>query len=336
MVSVLIATINDPLLVGTIKSLKDSSSGDIEFIVVNDGGKPLKVPDALVINHDKVLGRRVSFNQAALLAKGQYLLIIDPHCSMTKDWDTKMIESVKENNLVYSVIRDMDENTWNYRPGDYLHVSMNRQWTEKWWALKKLKDCKVEEESMCFTGCGWMISKKRYFELGGYDEALGKYGWDGPEWSCKTWFNGGKVILRTDVICGHVFGTNDSGRLYVCSTIPKQQYVDYMTKKWGNRINELLERFAPVPDWHDNSKGYLMKTQDTKRKIVLRWTDETVDRDNNDTIVKKVITHYEYVYTDNGTKDVDRRKLLETYYDKRKKVSEEVWTLQNGQLKKSA
>jgi len=186
---------------------------------------------------------------------------------------------------------------------------------------------------MCFTGCGWMISKKRYFELGGYDEALGKYGWDGPEWSCKTWFNGGKVILRTDVICGHVFGTNEGGKLYVCKTIPKQQYIEYMSKKWGSMIHELVERFAPVPDWTDNSENKLMEAQNVKRKVTLRWTDETVDKDGQGTVVKKVITKYEYIYEDDGT-GPDEKSLLNKYYDRRQKVSEEVWMLRNGQLEK--
>ena len=335
MVSVLIATINDSLLRKTIDNLRQNAKNPVEFIVINDGGTPTKIPGALVIDHNEVLGRRVSFNQAARLAAYNYLLIIDPHCSMTKDWDVKMVESCKDKNLVYPVIRDMDEKTWVYRPGDYLHVSMNRQWTEKWWALKPLKECKPEEESMCFTGCGWMISKKRFFDLGGYDEVLGKYGWDGPEWACKTWFNGGKVILRTDVICGHVFGTNDGGKLYITNLIPKQQYIEYMQNKWGNRLPELLERFKPVPDWHDNSKGKIMKTQKNKRKVTLRWTDETVDRDKNGTVVRRIITKYEYVHEDDGS-GPSEEQLLEKHFDKRQKVSEDVWTLKNGKMEKVA
>jgi glycosyltransferase involved in cell wall biosynthesis len=338
--SVLIATINDPQLKRTIQYLRNNAKEEVEFIVINDGGNALVEyidithQDINVLHHSETQGRRVSFNQAANLATGDYLLIIDPHCSMTKDWDVKMRKSCGDKNLAYPVIRDMDKSTWNYRPGDYTHVSMNTEWTEKWWCLKPLRACEVEEESMCFTGCGWMIKRERYWELGGYDESLGKYGWDGPEWSCKMWFNGGKVILRTDVICGHVFGTNDDNKLYTTNMMPKHKYIEYMQNKWGDRLPELLERFAPVPDWHE--KGKTMKTQNKRRQIKLRWTDETVERDDNDEIVGKVITHYEYVYIDNGQGEPDRKKLLEAYYDKRKKVSEEVWTLKDGKLQKSA
>ena len=123
-VSILIATINDPHLKRTIQEIRKTADDKIEFIVINDGGEPLTA-DAVVINHPSTLGRRVSFNRAAKMARGDYLLIIDPHCSMSEHWDTKMMESCGDKNLVFSLLSDMDEN-FVQRHGPYLHVSMNR------------------------------------------------------------------------------------------------------------------------------------------------------------------------------------------------------------------
>jgi len=41
--------------------------------------------------------------------------------------------------------------------------------------------------------------------LGGHDETLGKHGNVGSEWSLKVWLTGGKMLLRTDVVCAHLF-----------------------------------------------------------------------------------------------------------------------------------
>ena len=338
MISILIATIDDPYLVRTIEQIRGAADGPSEFIVVNDGGKPIDLKDTIVINHADMLGRRVSFNEAARLATGDYLLIIDPHCSMTNHWDTWMMESCKESNLVFPVIRDMDPQTWQHRPGDYMHVSMNREYTEKWWFRKKLKDCQLEEESMCFTGCGWMIAKKRYWQLGGYDESLGKYGWDGPEWSCKIWMNGdpGRVILRTDVICGHIFGTNEKGKLYRCEMIPKQKYVAYMQNKWADKIPSLCERFAPVPDWSESaSERNTRMSQGTEREVKLERQKESITRNDKGEIIRKVIVYYEYVFKDDGN-GPNEEEIRAQHLNDLVEVRRETWELKDGQLQKVA
>ena len=331
--SVLIASINDPQLERTIKSLRENADNKVEFVVINDGGKSLSIPGVKVINHSKVFGRRRSFNRAARLATGDYLFIVDPHCSMTPNWDTKMAESCGDKNLVYSVLWDIDPHTWERKGGAYLHVSMNKQYTEKWWPKKrKIEECETEEESMCFTGCGWMIKKERYWELGGYDESLGKYGWDGPEWSCKVWLsdNPGKVILRTDVICGHIFGTNLKGKLYQTQMIPQAQYLKYMKEKWGNKINKLVEYFAPVPDWH-KQEGSIM-SQGTEKTITLRRQNEFKEVNEKGEVIGRKVEYLEYVYHGN----LSEEQVFQKHKDDLKIVRTEEWKLKNGKMHKIA
>ena len=345
-VSVIIPTINDPHLVRTINSIWSNRVNDIEFIIVNDGGKLLDIAhcsvllkeidlgDIKVIQNSRQLGKRVSVNNAAAIAAGENLFIIDAHCSMTEGWDIKLSQSCGDKNIAYSIIRDMYPDTWEYRPGDYLHVRLNKEYTEKWWKRKILKECQTEEESITFTGCAWMISKDRYWQLGGFDESLGEFGWEGPEWSCKIWMGNdpGRVILRTDVICGHVFGTNESGKLYPCHMISKEKYIKYMKDRYENKILKLIERFAPVPDWTE--KGTQM-SQNVKREIKVNRVDEHVTRNEKGEVIKKVIEYFEYIYTDNGN-GLTPDKIAKKYGPKAKKIREEVWELKDGQLEKVA
>ena len=348
-VSVIISTINDPHLVRTINSVWSNRVNDIEFIIVNDGGKLLDIANSptllkeidlgkiKVIHNSKQLGKRVSVNNAAKIATGDYLFIIDAHCSITEGWDIKLAMSCGDKNIAYSVIRDMHPETWEYKPGDYLHVRLNKDYTEKWWKRKTLEECQVEEESITFTGCAWMIDRNRYWELGGFDESLGEYGWDGPEWSCKVWMGKignelGRVILRTDVICGHVFGTNDGGKLYPCHMISKEKYIKYMKDRYEDKIGKLIERFAPVPDWTEKGKEM---SQNVKRVIKVNRVDEHVTRNEKGEVIKKVIEYFEYIYTDNGN-GLAPDEIAKKYGPKAKKVREEVWELKNGQLEKVA
>lgn len=347
-VSVIIPTINDPHLVRTINNVRSNANGDIEFIIINDGGespdiKGCDIPSwVILLSNSKQLGRRVSINNAAKIARGEYLFILDSHCSMSKDWDVKLVQSAGQKNIAYSVIRDMQPDTWIYRPGDYLHVRLNKEYTEKWWNKKPLEDCEVEEENIAFTGCAWMINKNRFWALDGYDESLGPYGWDGPEWALKTWFNDGKVILRTDVICGHIFGTNDGGKLYPCKMIPKSEYVAHMKDRYESKMPGLINKFAPVPDWTEKvvvqQKRIIPEKpmgQKVKREIKVNRIDESVTKNKEGDVIKKVIEYFEYIYTDNGNGPTEQ-EIADKYGPKAPKVREEVWELKNGQLQKVA
>ena len=334
-ISVIIPSINDPFLQRTIENVRENSDLSTEFIVINDGGDlPKSLSDAHIINHQTTLGRRVSINQAAQVAKGKYLFILDAHCSMSRNWASKMTTSCKGKNLVYAIIRDMHPETWEYRPGCYMHVSMNQEYTEKWWRRKALDECDVEEESMTITGCAWMITKNRYWELGGYDENLGKYGWDGPEWTCKIWMgeNPGRVILRTDVICGHIFGTNDGGNKYRCEMIPKKAYLAYMRNRYKDKIQALVKHFAPVPDWSIESKGSKM-IQKTERKIVIRRVDESITKNEKGEIIKKVIETFEYVHIDDG-EGPSEEEIARIYSPKASSIKREVWELKGKKMQK--
>ena len=89
MISVIIPTINDPHLTRAVNSVQGNAEDEVEFILINDGGKPIKDwlgvigrKNINIIQHNEILGRRVSINKAAKIATGKYLFILDSHCSI--------------------------------------------------------------------------------------------------------------------------------------------------------------------------------------------------------------------------------------------------------------
>lgn len=290
MISVLIPTVDDPYLARTVEQVRKAAIGTVSFIIIDDGSKSPVVSEHRVIRHEKTLGRRVSINEAARIAEGSHLFILDAHCSMSPGWDVKMLESCPEKGIVVSCIQDMYGETFELRPGVYSHVYLNRGYEEKWWARKPVK---TTEEMMCFTGCSWLIPKKYYWECGGYDESLGGYGWDGPEWACKVWMGPkpGKVLLRSDVLCGHVFGTNDNNKLFKVSKIKFGDYRQYMMKKYGGKIDRFREKFSPLPD---------EKNRDITTTVLKV---DTVETKQGDEVIKIVKKHYKpYKVKHDGTK----------------------------------
>ena len=289
MVSVLITARNESQLNRTIESLYETAEAGIEVIVSLD--EPQEVDSrAIAIHHTSPVGRRIGTNEAAKLASGEHLFILDAHCKMSNGWDVKMAESCPEKGIVVSCIQDMHKDTWELRPGLYNHVYLSRGYEEKWWSRRPFK---VTEEMMCFTGCSWMIPKEYYWKCNGYDESLGFYGWDGPEWACKTWMgdNPGKVMLRSDVICGHVFGTNEHNKLYRSHGIGYPNYKKYMEELYSDKIEAFREKFSPVPDEKERNITTVVQKVDT------------VEAKQGDNTIKIVKRHYKpYTVKHDGTK----------------------------------
>jgi len=276
MVTVIIPARQEPYLDRTIASLYDNASGDIEVIVVLEGEMVAVDPRSKIIYHPIPLGRRVGMNEAAKIANGEYLFHIDAHCSMPDAWDEKHKEVCIGNILVVSVISSMDEKTWEKKPGhNYTFVSIDRNMKEHWWgAHKPLADCETVEETMALTGCGWMIQKDYYWAVGGCDESLGQLCHLGPEWALKVWChpdNPGRLILRTDVFCGHVFGSKKI-QSYSPQHISDHEFAERMRAQYGDKIEWLRQKFNP-PGWDDETKEVTVNVN-VEQTIEVKKGDE--------------------------------------------------------------
>jgi glycosyltransferase involved in cell wall biosynthesis len=123
-------------------------------------------------------------------------------------------------------------------------------------------------ETLSFAGPCFFMHRNRYWDLGGCDEEHGSWGQFGTEWACKTWLSGGKLITTRKTWFAHLFRTgNFKGSGYKGSSFPyplsgkAQEYAkEYSRDMWLNNkwpkanypLSWLMEKFKPVPGWHDN------------------------------------------------------------------------------------
>ena len=230
----------------TIDNLIETATGDIEIIAIFDGIEPdIEQQDKVRIYHNKAMqGVRRVFNEGAKLATGKYLFRIDAHCIMSQGWDTKLKCACKDKTVVCSVLDGIREETWEPKTHNYTFCSIDKNYETKWWGKrKKLGDCDLIEETMSFTGCGWMVQKD-YWEHIKYNEDYASWGLIGTETSLNVWLGtGGRVLLRTDVRCAHLFRKDNP--------MPKTTNVDTrraLKAKWGHKISELVIYFDS-PGW---------------------------------------------------------------------------------------
>src|SRR5690606_27770773 len=110
----------------------------------------------------------------------------------------------------------------------------------------------------------------------------GSWGSQGLTVACKFWLSGGRVLVNHATWYAHLFRTQ--GGDYSFPYPMKQSQVNhakqvakelFMEGKWSLQqkpLSWLLEKFAPVPGWHDQPDKPKKPT-----KQVLYYTDNQLD-----------------------------------------------------------
>lgn len=131
-------------------------------------------------------------------------------------------------------------------------------------------------ETMSLQGSCFLMTRDKYWELDICEEAHGSWGQQGVEVACKTWLSGGRVVVNKKTWYAHMFRTQggDFGFPYPLSGSDVERARQYSRSLFlqGNwplakhDLNWLLEKFRPVPDWHDGQPN------PTKKGIIF-YTD---------------------------------------------------------------
>jgi glycosyltransferase involved in cell wall biosynthesis len=124
-------------------------------------------------------------------------------------------------------------------------------------------------DTMTSVGAAWFMSRERFFALGGMDEAHGSWGQFGVEVACKAWLSGGRHVVNKSTWFAHMFRTKNVGFSFPYPIKDSQIEAARAYSRWlwaeGNwslatrPLSWLVEKFAPVPDWHE---APVMATQD--------------------------------------------------------------------------
>jgi glycosyltransferase involved in cell wall biosynthesis len=120
-------------------------------------------------------------------------------------------------------------------------------------------------ETMSLIGACFFMSKDRYWELDGLDENHGSWGQVGTEIACKSWLSGGKLLTTKKTWFSHMFRTRNDGFSfpYPITGADVQKARKYskdlwLNNKWPKAVHDfewLIEKFKPIPDWHDSEEG---------------------------------------------------------------------------------
>jgi glycosyltransferase involved in cell wall biosynthesis len=259
MVSVVIPARHEQYLQQTVSSLLERAGGEIEIIVVLDGYWPDPIledaPNVHLIHRSSQMGMRSAINTGMKLSKGKYVMKLDGHCLMDKDFDLKLAQDCQEKNwtLVPTAFQLSGRN-WEPKPRhrrDFQYLDRATLKGHDWGDFENRVNGDKLCDLMTFQGSCWFMHREFFFEIGGEDEI--NYGWTGreaQEISLKTWLSGGRCVLDKNTWYAHY---NKPKEEVVVSSSQKKKSVAYALDYWNNQWNGprnldwLYEKFAPVP-----------------------------------------------------------------------------------------
>lgn len=134
------------------------------------------------------------------------------------------------------------------------------------------------KESMSLQGSCFMLTRDKYWELNICDEEAGSWGHQGSEVALKTWLSGGRVIVNTKTWYAHMFRTQ--GGDFGFPWPAKENQIEksrehirniFLNDQWPlakHKLKWLVDKFGPVPDWHDENSPY---------KGIIYYTDNQLD-----------------------------------------------------------
>lgn len=312
--SILIPSRCEIWLAKTIEDILSNIEADTEIIVVLDGqwAEPA-IPQndrVTLVYVPESIGQRAATNLACRLSRAKYVMKIDAHCAFDKGFDRKMLEAFKEVGDAVTMVPTMR----NLHVFDWVCPGGHRRYQgpsgpckecgkettrDVVWIPKRRPEsnsyCFDAEphfqyfneytkrvgwggdlvESMSLQGSCFMMTRKKYWELGICDEAFGSWGSQGIEVAVKTWLSGGRVLVNRRTWYAHLFRTQGGDFSFpypqsesAVKAAKKKAKDLFFNNAWEQGIQPLswlVEKFWPVKGWTDGDLAGLKMVESGER-----------------------------------------------------------------------
>lgn len=294
-------------LLRTVQSIYENAAGDYEIIIGYDGSTDFSISEPEIkkgslkqIFFPSTVGIKTNINAMAAMATGKYIYKSDAHCSFSKGFDEIMANDMQDDWIMMPRFKIIKED-WSIqmRNGeeefyDYFYMccpftdpkgfrfKAGGHWKEKTMERYAIgnKDAQIGyldafiDETPQIHGSGWMMTKDRYFELGGFPN-IDPYGHaQEPIWlALKNWMAGGKVMVNKNCWYAHLHQQGNK-RGYHMDREQENRSYDIAAKYWvGDKwddtwpkkvmtFEQFVDKFMPMPGWPDNWKELLHKWQE--------------------------------------------------------------------------
>jgi hypothetical protein len=257
MLSCIIPSYKDPLLNKTIDDILAKAEEEVEIIPVLDGyfQEVLNDPRVHPIHLHKNGGMRNAINTGVRMARGEYIMRTDEHCSFGQGFDRIILETIQDDWIVVPRRYALDVEKWEVMdipPVDFsklVILEKHHKFSAEAWPSRdeELKDVMIAE-TMGMQGSMWVMKKTWWEQVIGelQTEGYGPLYQDSHEMIFKTWQAGGKMMLNKNTWYAHKHRTfkrthNDGTKENPAN---KEEGWDYAIKVWGDYYENVVK-----PKW---------------------------------------------------------------------------------------
>lgn len=285
-------------------------------------------PDITIVYMSQSIGQRAMTNRLCRLSKAKYVMKVDAHCAFAKGFDTTLMADMQDNWTVAPTMRNLHVFDWVCPQGHRRYQGpsgpcevcgeaterdivwnpkqspestayrFNKDLEFKYWGEYKARQQGDIVDSLSLQGSCFMMTREKYWELNICDENWGSWGGQGAEVALKTWLSGGEVKINKKTWYAHLFRTQggDFGFPYPNPGNEQKKAKDslrdtFLNDKWPLakiKLNDLLEKFAPVPDWHDTTVRE-NRTVGKPKKGVVYYTDSELDESIAELVRRQIL-----------------------------------------------
>lgn len=279
-VSVIVPSRNERYLQQTIDSLLVNARGDVEIVVVLDGGPwpdpPLKDDKRLVvIRHNESTGMRPSINEAAQVASGQFLMKCDAHISVEPGYDEALKADCDDRTLLVPTRHSLDPETWTVRPRHFNYTVLTYPFkssmygagfhavTYPWDVNRTVNKERADillDPIIGAQGSLWFQRRDYFLSFPPLDHENFGFYQESQECCLRVWMTGGQCLVSKKTAYAHMHKGKDHqgadgrrGRGFYLDLRRKRASESYMVDyclndRWPNRVRtfeSLIEQFWP-------------------------------------------------------------------------------------------
>lgn len=278
--SVIVPARKEPLLQRTIDSFLAASElgGEVEIIAALDGpymDAPVGNGMVKCVRLGEPQGMRGAINAGLAIAKGDYVMKLDAHCSFGQGFDRIMLEAMEDDWLMIPRRFPLDDTVWKPTkigwPRDYHYIhlqdrsSFGEVMTPQRWP-KRNDDLEIDD-TMTFQGSCWLAKRDVFMDVIGFlddrRETYGQFAAEQFEVGLKYWLSGREVKVNKRTWYAHLW---KMPRHYGSGEYEKKRHGSFKTnwywatKHWTNdrepgmvrSFEWLLDKFWPVPSWPED------------------------------------------------------------------------------------
>lgn len=215
--SVVIPDYKDPYLIKTIDTLLSTSAlGDqLEIIAVFDGYYPsfplIQDPRVRYVHLGRNRGMRGAINAGVEVARGEFLMRTDEHCTFAPGFDKAMTDVCQPNWIMTAKRFYLDPVKWEVMPDDpvineKLVIQDGKKFAgQRWRSRDEATKDEPITETMAMQGSMWVMPHKWWNDVIGelQTEGYGPLIQDSHEMVFKTWKRGGKLMVNKNTWFAH-------------------------------------------------------------------------------------------------------------------------------------